>query len=204
VIPSAVDTDLFRPRSTDLKRQLGFADGDVVIGYVGTIDASRKLGIFLEHFEELLQHNDRLRLVLVGAGNDRQRLEDYANARKLGSAIRFLGPVPHEDVPEYISMFDYGLCHLPQNSVYNHSFPLKILEYLSCCVPVLASDLEAHDEISQSLDGVYVYANVRDLMTLVAKGTRRKIVQDLEAFSWHVIARRYMDLYRSLVTMDSR
>ena len=100
-------------------------------------------------------------------------------------------------MPKYISAFDYGLSHIPNIFIYENSFPLKVLEYLACGVPVLASELKAHREISKQLKGIYVYRNSDDILGFI-KTTRTLIRQDMSRWDWVYLANLYKNNWEFL------
>ena len=63
----------------------------------------------------------------------------------------FTGKLPQSELIPYMHIFDYGRCHLPDIFVFQNSFPLKILEYSSVGIPVLCSQIKAHEDIKQQL-----------------------------------------------------
>jgi len=197
IIPSGVDTSYFQPGERWLRKTLGLSDEDIVIGYVGALGAVRELDIFVEHFEKLIKNDKRLKMVFVGSGNDLARLQWIVNAKGLSGAVKFIGEVPSIEILGYFNMFDFGLSHLPDLFVYRQCFPLKILEYLACGVPVLASDIQAHSDISKMLEGVFLYKDSTDILDII-RSQRKKIYQDMSSFSWSKLAKTYQDIYLSL------
>ena len=110
----------------------------------------------------------------------------------------FTGSVPHREVPRYISAADYGLAHIPDLKVYRHSFALKILEYLGCGIPVLATGMQAHKEIIKKVTGVFLYTTAGQLLKGLNTKIKKPIRQDLSPYSWQTIAAGYRDIYRGL------
>ena len=74
---------------------------------------------------------------------------------------------------------------------------MKVLEYLACGVPVLASDIKAHRDIGQQLEGVFLYRDGPDLLKII-RNSNQRVYQDLESFSWSGIAKTYQEIYQSL------
>ena len=197
IIPSGVDVSHFSYRDSNLRYDMGLTRNDIVIGYVGAIAAVRKLDVFIDHFEHILEEDERVKLVFIGDGNFSDKLKNIVAEKGLNNSVLFMGEIPPNDLPEYYSIFDFGLSHLPDIPVYKHCFPLKILEYLSCGIPVLVSDIQAHRDISNQLDGVYIYKNSSDLVEIV-RTKNKKINQDMSLFSWSHLAEEYQKIYQSL------
>jgi glycosyltransferase involved in cell wall biosynthesis len=77
VVARGVDTALFHPcrRSSELRRQWGVADGDLVVLYVGRLAAEKNLSLVGEAYRRMREANPRARLVFVGDGPEREALQ---------------------------------------------------------------------------------------------------------------------------------
>ena len=196
VIPSGVDLNLFRAVPTDARRRLGVAENDIMICSVGGIASVRKQDEFLPIFKEVLVQVPEARLVFVGEGDLLPRLKEKTAELDLAQFIVFTGSVPHQEVPEIISACDFGLSHLPDMFVHRHNFSLKILEYLACGVPVLASRIDSNVAIAGTLAGVHIYDTAADIAAVLRRrGSKLEVEKDLSRFSWPHLADRYMEIY---------
>lgn len=97
-----------------------------------------------------------------------------------------------------MSVFDFGLCHLPNIFIYENSVPLKILEYLSCGVPVLASKLKTHEELSKKLKGIFVYHDAKDILRFTKTKTKVE-KQNMDEFQWSSIAKVYERMWEKVI-----
>jgi glycosyltransferase involved in cell wall biosynthesis len=77
-----------------------------------------------------------LDLTIVGEGPARPALERQAQTLGLGARVRFLGLVPHEQVPALVSGFTIAL----QPQVTEYSSPLKLFEYMAAGCAIVAPD----------------------------------------------------------------
>jgi glycosyltransferase involved in cell wall biosynthesis len=77
VVPRGVDTSQFSPsyRSLALRQSWGVAEDDRVLLYVGRLAAEKNLGLVVQSYLKAKQHNERVRLVLVGDGPMRESLQ---------------------------------------------------------------------------------------------------------------------------------
>jgi glycosyltransferase involved in cell wall biosynthesis len=77
VVPRGVDTSQFSPsyRSLALRQSWGVAEDDKVLLYVGRLAAEKNLGLVVQSYLKAKQHNERIRLVLVGDGPMRESLQ---------------------------------------------------------------------------------------------------------------------------------
>ncbi len=138
VIPGGVDLERFRPLERPVARQMigGLDPADEVLLFVGRMDPVKGLELLLKAVG-LLRERQRLRVLVVGGDPDDPLHRQYrALAEALGvlGPVRFLGAVPHADLPRYYSAAD--LCVVPSHY---ESFGLVAAEALACGTPVVAS-----------------------------------------------------------------
>ena len=134
-----------------LRRALGLPVGPKLAVYSG-LSLSGK-GI--ESIFEVARHlTSDCVLAVVGAGPDqRAGLAALRDERGLRSRILFLPRVEHRRVPDYLGAADLGLLLYPHTrSLAEFASPLKLVEYLACGLPVVATRLPGIEEIVQ--DGV--------------------------------------------------
>jgi len=91
------------------------------------------------------------RLLLVGDGPDRARIDNYCRERGLCDAIDFLGNMPI--VEGVLAAADLFL--LPSET---ESFGLAALEALSCGVPVIATDVGGLPEVVQHAKNGFLFS----------------------------------------------
>jgi glycosyltransferase involved in cell wall biosynthesis len=76
--------------------------------------------------------------VLIGDGSDRRRLEGELERRRLAN-VRFLPPVPKEEVPDILAAGDVCLHLLRPDPLFAGALPSKILEYLGAHRPFITT-----------------------------------------------------------------
>jgi glycosyltransferase involved in cell wall biosynthesis len=199
ISPSGIDTKLFKKVKNNIRNKYKVKKDEILIGSVGGIAKIRKLDQFLHLFKEIVDKNKKIKLMFVGEGDSLQELKDLTKELNLQNNVIFTGKVPHKDIPKYMSSFDFGLCHLPNIFIYENSVPLKILEYLSCKVPVLASEIKAHNEMSKEFKSVFIYKTAEDIINIITSMTNTKkkgIKEDLRYYSWPKIGDKYQKIWK--------
>jgi glycosyltransferase involved in cell wall biosynthesis len=193
VIPNGVDIDQFYPRSSEsLRDKLGLS-GDFVIGFVGTMREWVDFDPVFASVSDLIKQYSNIKIVIVGeeGGLDKTRNE----AKKYGILERtiFIGTVPYNQVPEYISCMD--LCLIPfarhkgMDAGSEGFCPLKLAEYLACEKPVISSqktsmpeDIVAYASSMQEYKDVIkqLYNNPKLRKEIGARG--RRVIQ--KSYVW--------------------
>lgn len=143
VLPLGVDTERFH-RDTDARcrrrEELGL-DDEVVLISVGSMNYERKLSNFLRGFVLATDDTDRsLHLLFVGDGEAKTHLSDLAVELDVDDRITFLGRVPFDQVPGYLSAADLGVSHISPTTPQSIQPALKVPEYLANGLPVLATE----------------------------------------------------------------
>ena len=135
VIPNAVDGARFAPRARDdaLAGRLGIAPGEIVLGYISSMVRYEGIRYLIEASRLLRDRGRRVRLLLVGDGEERGALEERADELGLradGAAI-FTGRVPHADIEAYYSIIDLFVVPRTADRVSQLVTPLKPYEAMA-------------------------------------------------------------------------
>jgi len=202
VVPSGIDMEQFSMRANDtIRRAYGIGDDELVLGYAGGISHMRNLEQVIQGFEMALRARKDIRLLFVGDGDSLATLKSLSRRMGLDDTVIFTGKVHFDEVPNYISAMDIGLCHLPDKMVFRYSFPMKILEYLACGVQVLASNIHAHREIVRELDGITLYDDTASLASAILNARKRekKVPAGLARFNWTNISLEVRNLWEKVV-----
>ena len=154
VIPNSVDLGQFRdtlPKDDALARELCL-DESCVLGFIGSYYAYEGLQLLLQSLPAMLAVRPDIRILLVGGGPQEQALRELAGSLGIGDSVRFVGRVPHDQVPRYYSLVD--VCVYPREKMRLTDLvtPLKPLEAMAQRRLVVASDVGGHRELIE--DGV--------------------------------------------------
>ena len=148
VIPNTLDmaaVDSAKPR--DWRQEFGFPDQVLLIGYVGRLAHNKGVDILLRAAAQLKTNQTPLHWIIVGDGADRPKLEALATGLDLAGVVHFVGRVPRESIYAAIKGFD--LVVVPSRE---EGFGLSAVEAMACGVPVVASRVDALQEVV--VDGV--------------------------------------------------
>jgi N-acetyl-alpha-D-glucosaminyl L-malate synthase BshA len=132
VIPNFIDLSRFRKQAREHFRLAICPDGERLLVHTSNFRKVKRIGDVLQMFA-LLRKKVPSKLLLVGDGPERQKMEVMSRELQLGQDVRFLGKL--DAVEELLSVCD--LFVMPSEK---ESFGLAALEAMACEVPVVASN----------------------------------------------------------------
>ena len=158
-LPLGVNTSLFSPanNTVNLRARYNLGNSSVMI-YVGTLDKLRHLSILLFVLARVQRSCRRVKLLVLGQGDDRADLEKLSRNLGLENDVVFVGQVPYSEVPQFIAETDICLSLVPPTNLYKANSPTKLFEYMSMGRPTVANEgLYEHEVVlSESGSGVLV------------------------------------------------
>jgi glycosyltransferase involved in cell wall biosynthesis len=135
IAPMSVD------KSELVKKNIGKINKNFVVGYLGSTHSSGikiSLRSLIDAADLLESSNPEVIFRLVGV--DKQEFKGV----NFPSNFEFIPRVHRSKVMGLIDSFDAGLVIYPENKYYIDSFPIKIVEYASRGIPIIASNTTAH------------------------------------------------------------
>ncbi len=136
------------PRAT-IRRRLGVPEGGPVLLYVGRLAREKNLELLLRAVRAAVHVAPEIILVMVGEGDAERPLRRLAAGLGLTERVRFIGPVPHQDVGRWYRAAD--LFVFPSVS---ETQGLVVLEAMAHGLPVLAvRSIGTSDFIDDGISG---------------------------------------------------
>lgn len=143
VLPNAIDRDVVDSVVPHEWRQdLGLPESVQLIGYVGRLAAIKGVDVLLRAAAQLAFDRPLLHWIIVGDGQDRPWFEKLSDELGLSAVVHFVGTVPRECIYAVIKGFD--LVIVPSRE---EGFGLSALEAMACGVPLVASRVDALQEV---------------------------------------------------------
>lgn len=134
VVANGVDADEFMPK---VQRDGSPADG-FTVGFVGSLKPWHGLPNLVAAFATVREHALDARLLIVGDGPERARLEEIVAVGGLRDSVRLTGAVSHREVPALLATMDVAVAPYPKLENFYFS-PLKVYEYMAAGLAVIAS-----------------------------------------------------------------
>ena len=107
VIPNAIEIKKYafqKQRREYLRREYGLSDDTYVVGHVGRFDRQKNHDFLLDMFHDFHAQQPNSKLVLIGDGENRVRIEEKTRKYSLEKAVLFLGN--RSDVYDLYNMMD--------------------------------------------------------------------------------------------------
>jgi len=125
----------FVPGQRDSCRlEFGLTSESQVIGYAGRIEKQKRLDVLLEGFSLVLARHPQARLLIIGEGGLRPKLEAFAASLGISHAVIWTGF--RQDIPRLLAAMDVFV----QPSA-NEGLPLSILEAMAASKPIIATNV---------------------------------------------------------------
>ncbi len=163
VIPNGLDLAPYRQKPTPIGRdQFGWLAGDVISVYVGRLSPEKNLSLLLRAFYGVASTYDKVRLLIVGDGPDRENLEAQVRLMKMENKVFFAGMVDHKEIPAYLFAADIFV-----TPSYAETFGLSTVEAMAAGLPTLGIDAPGTSDIIG--DGIPGLISPDDVAVFTAK-----------------------------------
>ncbi len=138
VTPFGVDCERFKPMP-ELKPK-----DKIIIGTIKALKPKYGIEYLIRAFKTLVDKYPYLPLELWigGEGYLKNELEKLTYSLDIGDKVKFLGFIPHDEVPKYFSMFTVFV-----SVSESESFGVAVLEAEACGIPVVVSNVGGLPEV---------------------------------------------------------
>jgi glycosyltransferase involved in cell wall biosynthesis len=171
LLPMPIDTNLFHPSidSSEVRRKWRYNEKDKVIVFIGTLFEFSGLDGFIREFPRVIQKVPEAKLLIVGDGPQRQKLEKIIAEVGLKSRVTITGFQPYQTMPQYISLSTLCINPFLNTKETRDIFPGKILQYIACGkVAVVTPLLGIKSLIPDESKGVLYADTAANMATKVA------------------------------------
>jgi len=145
VTPFGIDLSVFKPESV----KGPFADGDIVIGTVKTLEPKYGIEYLVRAFHQVRGRHPELplKLLIVGGGSLNQQLRSLVRELGMDGCTHFAGAVRYDEVPKYQNMLSVSVSVSIADS---ESFGVAIIEAGACEKPVVVSNVGGLPEVVEN------------------------------------------------------
>jgi glycosyltransferase involved in cell wall biosynthesis len=129
-------------RDQGLRESLGLKAEDRVLTYMGSFFYFSGLKDALLEFAFAAKKNWRLKLLLIGGGEQEGELRKLVQNLGIQDQTVFTGFIGYKDLPKYLKVADVAVNTLQPTLVANVAFPNKVLQYMAVGLPVVSTRLQ--------------------------------------------------------------
>jgi glycosyltransferase involved in cell wall biosynthesis len=171
-----------------------------LIGYFGRLKKYKSVDQLLQALPMVVKQVPDLKVLIVGEGDDRPRLEAMTKGLGLTSVVEFTGFVPEQKKIELLQRMWFKV-----TTSSKEGWGLTVLEANACGTPVIASNVQGlRDAVKDNETGLlYTYGDVNDLsskiLTLLTSHQLRDrltkgAIEWAKLFDWEIAAKQTIEL----------
>lgn len=209
-LPNGVDRSRFSEGDhfnvEELRNKLNL-DQKPVVAYIGSLSLpSHPVNLLVDAFANVKNRIPNAVLLIIGGGEDLQRLQEQAQALELGDSVLFLGRISPEEVISYYKLATVTVDPVNDDAASKGRVPLKMFESWASGTPMITASVGDRERIagnpsaayliqagnSQILADaiVYLLSNQEVCQQLIKRGFDR-----VEQYYWDQITERIQWIY---------
>jgi len=146
VVNYGVDLERFcpKPKSKDQMAKLGLSSEDVVVIFIGRFVWEKGVFEILFAMKTLLNQiqpteGNRIKCLLIGSGEEKNRLREVITRLNLDHAVKLLPDVPYYEIPEIHSLADIFLLPSAPTKHWLEQYGMVLVEAMAMGKPVIST-----------------------------------------------------------------
>jgi glycosyltransferase involved in cell wall biosynthesis len=182
-LPFGVDTSIFHPR-----RRLPAGNAAPLIVSTRHLEPLYNVGLLIEALPEIAAAFPTVKVILVGDGSERKRLQERARDLNIAQRVVFLGRKRPEEVAEYLSHADVFV-----STSLSDGNNISLNEAMACGAFPVATDIPANREWIRHGDNGFLtdLHDPRMLAKLVVQALEQSSLRHTAAeANWNIIQQR--------------
>ena len=198
IIPNGIDVELFRNKSENRNN-----DKKIIL-FVGTLRPIKGVIYLIEAMGIIRQSIPDVRLLIVGDGEDRDKLKEIVDKSDLKECIHFVGKIQNEKIPEYMAKSDIFI--LPSLS---EGLPVVILEAMASGLPIIATNVGGLPDIIKNGENGFLIERgkpeeIAEKVSIILKNNILKErmnnnnKEKSKEYSWEIITKKLEEIYQGL------
>jgi phosphatidylinositol alpha-mannosyltransferase len=199
VIPNGIDVNVFKPGLSPIRH---LRDDSVNILFVGRLEKRKGLGDLLRGYEFMRGRVPRSRLIIVGDGPLRNKVESYIARHRLPDVV-LAGFVPDSVKPRYYNSADIFCA--PATGA--ESFGIVLLEAMASGLPVVATEVSGYMSVLEpGRDSLTVrpkgWAELGAALIILARDADLRARmgayghQKARRYAWEAVASQVIEVYQ--------
>ena len=163
IIRCGVDTEKFKLKKlpNNFKSKF-FQENEKIVISIKPLRSECDVETLVKAAPKILKEIPEARFLIVGEGDQKEKLINLANSLGVAQAIKFLGWIQHEDIPLYLNLADV---FVSTSLVEGGGLAVSTAEAMACELPVVVSDSGDNKLWIKNGENGFVFP-VKDLETL--------------------------------------
>lgn len=210
-LPNGIDLERISAPQPEKLRNLKLRydlEGKQVVSYIGSMNrVSHPVDLLLEAFAILLHHQPNTILLLVGGGDDYERLQQLPGKFGISQNVIFCGRISQAEVLSFYYISDLTVDMVADTDVGKARVPLKLFESLACGIPFVTADVGDRSMLlgsppagilTQPGDPVDLANGMNRLLSDSDLANKLVILgkKNVQQFSWKILAKKMESFYR--------
>jgi phosphatidylinositol alpha-mannosyltransferase len=198
VIPNGIDVSVFHPGHAPIRH---LRDERVNILFVGRLEKRKGLGYLLRGYEFMKQRVPNTRLIVVGDGPLRSRVESYISRHRVPDVV-MAGYVPDTVLPRYYCSADIFCA--PATGA--ESFGIVLLEAMATGLPVVATEIDGYmSGLEPGRDSLTVqpksWSELGAALVILARDAQLRTrmgaygLEKARLYAWEEVAAQVLEVY---------
>ncbi len=211
IVPMGVDLSAFSPsKKDDSIRKKHCVDGEFIFT-VGRMAEKKGFKYLIDAMPRILEKLPKAKLVMIGDGPERQRLEEQAKKSGLEKSVVFAGKVTHKELERWYPTADvFVLPSIVTAEGDTEGLGVVFLEAIASGTPIIGSNVGGiPDIIRHNETGLLVPQKDSSALSeaIIKVLTDKKLEQKLtknamdfvkERFTWDIVADRFAEMFRKM------
>lgn len=170
IIPTGIEVERFFQENIDkklltsLKKKIKIGKKDTVIIFVGRLAQEKNIEFLIKCHKKIIRNKPNIKLMIVGDGPDREKLELLAEELGISNNIIFTGKVAWEDIPYY-----YHISDIFVTASKTETQGLTVIEAMASNLPSVCIEDEAFQgTVINELNG-YIFKEEKEYCNLILR-----------------------------------
>jgi len=201
-IPNGIELLEFENLSkVAVRKELKINDSEKTILFVGTLKTVKGIKYLIEAIKIVKEKSLKIKLLLVGDGEEKKELEKISEKLNLKENIVFVGRVDNGEIPKYMALSDIFV--LPSLS---EGLPVVILEAMASGLPIIATKVGGVPDIMKDGENGFLVdpkspAQIAEkILYLLADDNARKLIslnnfKKSKDYSWDIVMENLIKVY---------
>lgn len=212
VICPGVDLVRFSPASPDrtLQRTLGIEEGDKVLLFMGTVFRFSGLYELLSELSSTMLRDRSIKLLILGDGEDLARITSLGKSLGVTKQVLTPGRIDYQQLADHLRLGTVALLPFQESLLTHCALPNKVLQYLACGLPTIATRLKGLESMLPEHSGlVYTSTSAEMGKTAIRLLTQSNLLSEMSSIGRQEMARlcnwsKQVDIFEILLTNPSR